>query len=153
MTTTLLNGMPKTIPDSATHRWLLAYDIRDPKRLKKVWRVMRREGIPFQYSLYFLRSNKMGIENLLQRLTTLIDTTVDDLRVYPLGENTRMWGLGNQFDEGGNALCDEVLDRLRQPSKDRGPSPILIHAPLGSTGRVEDGDGSFKSLFDNDFFD
>ena len=50
---------------------------------------------------------------LLDELSALIDKRADDIRAYPLGENVRIWGLGKQFDEGGNTLIDDVLDRLR----------------------------------------
>ncbi|MEX1167650.1 MAG: CRISPR-associated endonuclease Cas2, partial [Hydrogenophaga sp.] len=99
--------------ETPTQRWLLAYDIADPKRLQKVGRLMRKEGEPLQYSVYLLRGNRQRVQRLLDQLTLLINKKVDDLRVYPMGENTRIWGLGTQFDEGGNVFTDEIIDRLR----------------------------------------
>lgn len=104
-------------PD-ATERWLVAYDIADPRRLQKVGRHMRKEGLAMQYSVYLVRGNKVKIDKLLDQLSALIDVRADDVRAYPLGENVRIWGLGTQFDEGGNTLSDEVLDRLRVASKE-----------------------------------
>ena len=107
-------SMATTSPDRTTQRWLLAHDIADPKRLQKVWRLMRKEGLPLQYSLYLLQGDRQRVQRLLEQLTLLIDKKADDLRVYPLGENTRLWGLGTQFNEGGNAMTDDIIDRLRR---------------------------------------
>jgi CRISPR-associated protein Cas2 len=109
---------PATPPDKTTQRWLLAHDIADPKRLKKVWRVMRKEGLPLQYSLYLLQGDRQRVQRLLEQLAPIIDNKRDDLRVYPLGENTRLWGLGTQFNEGGNAMTDDIIDRLRRHTSD-----------------------------------
>ena len=106
------NPIQANKPDT-TERWLVAYDIADPRRLQKVGRHMRKEGLALQYSVYLVRGNKVKIELLLDQLSALIDKRADDIRAYPLGENVRIWGLGKQFDEGGNTLSDSVLDRLR----------------------------------------
>ena len=103
-----------------TERWLIAYDIADPRRLQKIGRQMRKEGLALQYSVYLVRGNKAKIDRLLDQLSALIDTRADDVRVYPLGENVRIWGLGAQFDEGGNTLSDAVFDRLRLAAKEVG---------------------------------
>ena len=102
-------------PDTA-ERWLVAYDIAEPRRLQKVGRHMRKEGLALQYSVYLVRGNKAKIDLLLNELSALIDRRADDIRAYPLGENVRIWGLGKQFDEGDNTLSDDVLDRLRMAS-------------------------------------
>ena len=109
---------PTAPPESETQRWLLAHDIADPKRLQKVWRLMRKEGLPLQYSVYLVQGNRQRVQRLLEKITPLIDSKKDDLRVYPLGENTRLWGLGTQFNEGGNTLTDEIIDRLRRHTPD-----------------------------------
>ena len=103
-------------PHSHATRWLLAYDIRDPKRLQRVWRCLRQEGVRLQYSVYLLAGSRGHIEQLLAQLQPLIDERVDDVRVYPLSENTRIWGLGTQFGDDGNTLSDEFIDRLVQSS-------------------------------------
>ncbi len=129
----------KTQPsDSSTQRWLLAHDISDPKRLQKVWRLMRKEGLPLQYSLYLLRGDRQRVQRLLEQLTPLIDSKTDDVRVYPLGENTRLWGLGTQFGEGGNTLSDDIIDRLRRHAPNPA-EPARADHPLGSSGSEKSG--------------
>ncbi|WP_396434248.1 CRISPR-associated endonuclease Cas2 [Limnohabitans sp.] len=102
------------IPHSHAQRWLLAHDIRDKKRLQKVWRYLRQEGVRLQYSVYLLAGTRHQVEAILERLRELIDESADDVRIYPLTENTRIWGLGTQFNEGGNTLCDAFVDKLKQ---------------------------------------
>jgi len=112
MTTPSTRTLP--IPHSHAQRWLLAHDIRDKKRLQKVWRYLRQEGVRLQYSLYLLAGTRHQIEAIIDRLRELIDERSDDVRIYPLTENTRIWGLGTQFNEGGNMLCDAFMDKLKQ---------------------------------------
>lgn len=104
-----------------TERWLLAYDIADSRRLQKVGRHMRKEGVALQYSVYLVRGNKAKIDLLMGQLVSLIDVRADDIRAYPLGENVRIWGLGTQFEDAGCILSDEVMDRLR------------VHEPVDET--------------------
>lgn len=77
---------------------------------------MRKEGLALQYSIYLVHGNIVKIELLLDQLGMLINKRVDDIRVYPLGSNVRIWSLGNQFDEGGNTLSDDILNRLQVTS-------------------------------------
>jgi CRISPR-associated protein Cas2 len=104
----------QAIPHSHSQRWLLAHDIRDPRRLQRVWRYMRKEGVRLQYSVYVLAGTRHQIEIVLDHLRTLIDEQADDVRVYPLSENTRIWSLGTQFDDDGNFLCDAFIDKMVQ---------------------------------------
>jgi CRISPR-associated protein Cas2 len=140
-------------PDSTTERWLLAHDIADPKRLQKVWRLMRKEGLPLQYSVYLLHGDRQRVQQLLDQLALLIDNKADDLRVYPLGENTRLWGLGTQFNEGGNALTDEVIDRLRRHTTDGTNEPETASQPLRSASVRKGGMPRRKPASEQDILD
>jgi CRISPR-associated protein Cas2 len=102
------------IPNSHALRWLLAHDIRDKRRLQRVWRFLRKEGVRLQYSVYLLAGTRDQVEAIIERLRGLIDESADDVRLYPLTENTRIWGLGTQFNDDGNTLCDSFIDKLRQ---------------------------------------
>ena len=101
------------IPHSHAERWVLAHDIRDPSRLQRVWRFLRKEGVPLQYSVYLLSGGRSQVEKVMEKLRELIDERKDDVRIYPLTEHARLWGLGNQFDVSGNTLCDALVDKLR----------------------------------------
>ena len=108
---------PSQLPHSHAKRWLLAHDIREPKRLQRVWRYLRQEGVRMQHSVYLLKGDREAIERVMEQLRNLIDEHSDDVRIYPLTENTRLWGLGTQFNDGGNQLCDAFMDKLREPAQ------------------------------------
>jgi CRISPR-associated protein Cas2 len=110
------------IPHSHAQRWVLAHDIRDKKRLQRVWRYLRQEGVRLQYSVYLLAGSRQQIEGIIERLREIIDERADDVRIYPLTENTRIWGLGTQFNDDGNTLCDDFMDKLRALDYDTEPS-------------------------------
>lgn len=112
----------QSIPHSHAQRWLLAHDIRDPKRLQRVWRFLRQEGVRLQYPVYLLVGTRQHVENIIEQLRDLIDERADDVRIYPLTENTRIWGLGTQFNDDGNTLCDAFMDQLRQADQGTEPS-------------------------------
>lgn len=113
MTSKLPRTHAPSLPHSHAQRWLLAHDIADPKRLQKVWRYLRQEGVRLQYSVYLISGNRQQMEKVLNRLRELINEKADDVRVYAITENTRIWGLGKQFNDGGNVLCDDLLDKIR----------------------------------------
>lgn len=105
-----------TQQNQKTHRWLIAYDIADPKRLNRLWRTLRREAMPIQRSVYLYSGNRTQLQRVLDTLETIIDKKRDDLRAYPLGANTRIWKLGQQHLPGDNLLIDDVLDKMVEAS-------------------------------------
>ena len=63
---------------------LLCYDIRDKKRLQKVHRLVCKHGVPLQYSVFYMEKTNAGIGWLLGELEGIIDSRVDDIRVYTI---------------------------------------------------------------------
>lgn len=103
---------PVDLSHSHAQRWLLAYDIREPRRLSRVCRYLSVEATRLQYSVYLLKGGRHQIEPIIQRVKNLIDEKNDDVRIYPITESTRIWGLGTQFDDQGVTLCDAVMAKL-----------------------------------------
>lgn len=99
------------LPDKPT-RWILCYDIRNPRRLQRVHRYVSKHGLPMQYSVFLLKGSREKVERILAGLRPYLDERVDDVRCYPLGKSTRIWGLGQQFSDGPALVTDEMLDRL-----------------------------------------
>ncbi len=121
---------PSQLPHSHAQRWLLAHDICEPKRLQRVWRYLRQEGVRMQHSVYLLKGDREAIERVMEQLRNLIDERSDDVRIYPLTENTRIWGLGTQFNDGGNQLCDAFMDKLRERVQASTDQPTTAHKKL-----------------------
>jgi CRISPR-associated protein Cas2 len=66
-----------------THWWLVCYDVRDPKRLRKAAKHMEGYGERMQYSVFRCWLNERGVERLRWELTELL-TPEDDVLFIPL---------------------------------------------------------------------
>ena len=76
-------------------RWyLIAYDIRSPRRLRKVQHHLRACGYPLQESVFAWHGNRRELVKLQQALKALINESEDDIRGYPILEETGIlwWG-------------------------------------------------------------
>jgi CRISPR-associated protein Cas2 len=82
-----------------TQPYLVAYDIRDPKRLGRVHRYLKRRALPVQYSVFVVRLAPEQIRRLLAGLGRIVAPT-DDVRVYALGQSPRVETLGMQNQPG-----------------------------------------------------
>lgn len=67
-------------------RWLVAYDIRDPTRLRRVHDVVRSHGESLQYSVFLCdldASEKIGLKT---QLRAVLNQRVDSVVFIDLGE-------------------------------------------------------------------
>jgi CRISPR-associated protein Cas2 len=53
--------------------YLVAYDIRDPKRWRKAYRIINGYGRPLQYSLFRCRLAQVDLERLRWELERVLD--------------------------------------------------------------------------------
>jgi len=67
-------------------RHLVAYDIRDPKRLRQVHKIMKGFGMPFQYSVFLCDLTSADRFRLLQDLEDVIDQSKDCIAAVELGD-------------------------------------------------------------------
>ena len=104
--------------------WLVAYDIRQPRRLRSVHRQLRKEGVAAQYSAFTVEADDEQIERLMQRLRTLIDEREDDLRAYHLPASCTVWSLGAQQWPEGIILSATHAARLLAT-----PAPLSLAEP------------------------
>ncbi|MCY2946353.1 MAG: CRISPR-associated endonuclease Cas2 [Planctomycetota bacterium] len=65
--------------------YLIAYDIVEPKRWRKVYRILRGVGDPIQYSLFHAELSKMERVLLLEKLLPWINEAHDRLMLVNLG--------------------------------------------------------------------
>lgn len=78
-------------------RWtdyLACYDIREPRRLRRVHRCMRGWGTPIQYSVFHCRLTPGERKGMVADLEAVIDHSVDDVRIYAIqpGATLRVMG-------------------------------------------------------------
>ncbi len=64
--------------------WIIGYDITCPRRLQKVYRLMRRYATPLEYSVFLLQGNERLKQHCLDEISRLINPRYDDVRCYPL---------------------------------------------------------------------
>ena len=67
------------------HLYMVAYDIADKKRLRRVYKTMRGFGDHMQYSVFRCVLSPMQRERMLDRLHGLIKHDEDQVIVIPLG--------------------------------------------------------------------
>ena len=76
------SAIPEVAPPASL--WLVAYDICDPGRLRRVARTLLDHGERIQWSLFscVLTAWQRGV--LAEKIGGLIDPAVDSVRFYPL---------------------------------------------------------------------
>lgn len=72
--------------------FLVAYDIADPKRLRRVARLMEKHGLRLQKSLFHFEGNVEGLETLLDQTAALMKTKEDVLQAWLLATNQPLLG-------------------------------------------------------------
>jgi CRISPR-associated protein Cas2 len=66
-----------------SHWHLVCYDIRDPKRWRLAFKLLKGRGEHLQYSIFRVRTNKTGLENLRWELSKILKEE-DDLMIARL---------------------------------------------------------------------
>ncbi len=83
-------------------RYLVCYDITDPKRLTRVCRFMKERGLHLQLSVFLCSLTWPELGELKSSLAELIDGAKDDVRIYPLpaADTIVALGRGDRVGEG-----------------------------------------------------
>ncbi len=84
--------------------YLIAYDIADPRRLRKVHKTLRRDAVPLQQSVFLVQCDRRGIGRLMDEIASLMHRQDDDLRAYPIPAPGKIW-LRGQGVLSGNLLA------------------------------------------------
>lgn len=75
---------------------LLTYDVRDHKRLGKLHRYLKKQGLPLQKSVFLLHCTSSELASLLQVVRDIIHLRQDDLRLFPVQSLADCWASGQQ---------------------------------------------------------
>jgi len=80
-------------------RWhLVCYDISDQRRLHKIQRRVAKQALALQKSVYVLNANQSELNEILNAIESMMDTSRDDLRSYPVPHPSQMWFGGAMVD-------------------------------------------------------
>ncbi len=82
--------------------YLVCYDIAKPKRLSRVYRLMKGRGIHLQYSVFHCTLTWHQLLSIKETLSHLIDEEKDDIRIYPLPADYKVvvMGCGDRVPDG-----------------------------------------------------
>jgi CRISPR-associated endonuclease Cas2 len=83
--------------------FVIGYDISEPKRLQKVYRVMLRHATPIGFSVFVLEGSAHAARQCMKDVSRLIKPDEDDLRCYPLPKR------GARFRMGRAALPEGII--------------------------------------------
>lgn len=75
---------------------LIAYDIRNPRRLRRVQYRIAKRAIAVQQSVYLFQGDADALDGLLDLLARYMDRHVDDLRAYPIEHPDALWMHGQR---------------------------------------------------------
>jgi CRISPR-associated protein Cas2 len=75
-------------------RWLVAYDVRCPRRLARLHRWLVGHALPIQYSVFVACCTPEELAALVEGLARRIDPRRDDVRLYPLEQGRPLHVLG-----------------------------------------------------------
>lgn len=72
-------------------RWyLIAYDIREPRRLKRLHYRLKKRALPIQYSVFSIRTTERELRALEAVIKSICEAE-DDVRIYATGSPQHYW--------------------------------------------------------------
>ena len=101
--------------DSERGLYLIAYDIADPRRLAKVHRILKKQGLPVQYSVFTVILKRRGLLRLLERIEEQIEAVEDDVRCYRLPTCADAVTLGRQYFPEDVMLFTSGVNQILNP--------------------------------------
>ncbi len=82
--------------------YLVCYDIKDERRLQKVYNFVKTYGLHLQYSVFFCCFTWPQLQSFKASLAKLINLREDDVRIYSLPEKPKLFvmGCGDRVPDG-----------------------------------------------------
>lgn len=77
---------------------LLAYDIREEKRLRKLHYYLKKRAVPLQRSVFLLHCTAEELAQTLQGARKRVHLRDDDIRLYPVSSPHSLWAAGKQAE-------------------------------------------------------
>ena len=79
--------------------FIVAYDISDKKRLRKVAKFLEKKGVRIEYSVFFLKADKNEMVEIAMEISEIIDSETDDVRIYEIEDYGIALGRADLLDE------------------------------------------------------
>jgi len=91
-------------------QYLFCYDITNEKRLQQLHRLMVKNAVPVQYSVFHASLRSKQLVALKKAILDIIDSDCDDVRIYPLPAKVDIITVGNSFFPKGIHLIDNKIN-------------------------------------------
>lgn len=89
---------------NAQAHWVACYDIAERKRLTRLFKLLKSEGVPLQYSVFLLHASEHELALLEERVRTIIHPKEDDVRIYKVPSRHDIWTMGKPLVPDGVLL-------------------------------------------------
>ncbi len=76
--------------------YLISYDIRHEKRLKKFHYRLSKYALALQKSVFLIEANEPEIQRIVILVNQYTHTQEDDVRLYPIAHPKAIWSAGIQ---------------------------------------------------------
>lgn len=86
---------------SERRHWLIAYDVRAPRRLARLHRVVVKSALRVHYSVYLFEGTVTGLRRLLAEIDAEIEPAEDDVRAYQVPSRPDLTLLGRKTGVSG----------------------------------------------------
>ncbi len=96
------------MPLNKRAKFLVCYDIADPRRLSRVHRCIKQRGLPMQYSVFMAIMSPRQLDALLCELADIVHPGQDDVRAYRLPPRPDIVYIGPEPLPEGVMLHDGV---------------------------------------------
>jgi len=114
--------------------WLIAYDIRSPRRLRRVHRLLSDEGVWIQYSIFVTQATPQRLGIIRARIAGLIDDRADDVRIYRIPRVPIVHTLGAQGLPDGALMLSGVVPSRSVPFTRQRPRATFTSARGKASG-------------------
>lgn len=89
---------------NAQAHWVACYDIAERKRLARLFKLLKSEGVPLQYSVFLLHASEHELAQLEERIRSIIHPRDDDVRIYKVPSRSDIWTMGKSLVPDGMLL-------------------------------------------------
>ena len=90
--------------------YIICYDIANPKRLGRIHRVLKKQALAVQYSVFLFSGTEVQLQRCLAQLQSIMDPRADDIRAYPLPQRGLRLVLGPSVLPDGIVLASLPAD-------------------------------------------
>lgn len=93
--------------------YLIAYDIRDPKRLSRTHYFIKKKGVGLQRSLFLINANSKELAEVIGGIQARVQDKDDDVRLYPVHKPGSIWAAGKQSEKFNHLYAPAQIDKSK----------------------------------------